>query len=196
MSSVFGKKGDAVSKSWSDLWDEDEEEEAERERQELLQQRREHNARSWSQESNDDDHTSRNRGLGEAKTCAIVNNRTPSPRARRPSNTHGFGFDGVDENDGFFFQGPHPPRYSPNRHPSRKVIIDKWAALGDRRRAYHPENKENGKPTQPVKFCAKKDFGLGFHDSGGWDKHARPRIQRKEDFEDLEWVGGWHDPHL
>ncbi|CAK7207418.1 cAMP-dependent protein kinase catalytic subunit [Sporothrix eucalyptigena] len=48
MSLVFGRK-DAVSKSWSDMWDEDAEEEEERLRQ--LEELKKLNARTWSQDS-------------------------------------------------------------------------------------------------------------------------------------------------
>jgi len=131
MSSMIGKKNEVVSKSWSDLWDEDEEEEAERERAEALEQRRAQNARSWSQESNDDDHTVRPRGLAEAKSSSIVHNRSTSPKTGRTGNPQTFGLDGVNENDGFFFEDHHSPRHSPSRKcPSRKPIMDKWAALG------------------------------------------------------------------
>ncbi|KAI9768475.1 MAG: hypothetical protein M1840_004885 [Geoglossum simile] len=200
MSSVIGKKSEVVSKSWSDLWDEDEEEEAERERAEALEQRRAQNARSWSQESNDDDCTVRLRGLAEAKPSSIVHNRSTCPKTGRTGNPHTFGFDGVNENDGFFFEDHHSPRHSPSRKcPSRKSIMDKWAALGDRRRAYHPDKNDIGKP-RSVKLGTKRDSGLGFsiHESGVWEKHARPRIihHTSGDADELEWFGGWHDLHL
>jgi serine/threonine protein kinase len=199
ISSVFGKKNEVVSKSWSDLWDEDEEEEAEREREEALEQRRTQNARSWSQESNDDDRTIRPRGLVEAKPCSIVNNRSPGPKTGRTGNPRTFGLDGVNENDDFFFEEHHSPRHSPSRKsPSRKSIMDKWAALGDRRRAYHPIKNKTEK-SGSVKLSTKRDSGLGFtvHDNGVWEKHARPRVHHvSDDVEELEWVGGWHDLHL
>lgn len=198
MSSVFGKKNEVVSKSWSDLWDEDEEEEAEREREEALEKRRAQNARSWSQESNDDGPTIRPRGLVEVKSYSIVNNRSPASRSRAAA-PRTFGFDGVNENDGFFFEDHHSPRHSPSRKSlSRKSIMDKWAALGDRRRAYHPD-KSNTEKSAAVKPAPKRDSGLGFtvYDSGVWEKHARPRIHNvSDDVEELEWVGGWHDLHL
>ncbi|KAI9862915.1 MAG: hypothetical protein M1813_004087 [Trichoglossum hirsutum] len=199
MSSVFGKKNEVVSKSWSDLWDEDEEEEAEREREEALKKRRAQNARSWSQESNDDDRTVRPRGLVEVKSYSIVNNRAPSPKTVRTGKPRTFGLDGVNENDGFFFEDHHSPRHSPSRKsPSRKSIMDKWAALGDRRRAYHPDSG-NAEKSGSVSLGTKRDSGLGFtvYDSGVWDKHARPRVHHiGDDTEELEWVGGWHDLHL
>ena len=47
---VFGRnKNDQISKSWSDLWDE--EEESENEELTVFEQRREQNSRSWSHES-------------------------------------------------------------------------------------------------------------------------------------------------
>ncbi|KAJ3521422.1 hypothetical protein NM208_g13294 [Fusarium decemcellulare] len=52
MSMVFGRRQDAVSKSWSDMWDEDEEEE---EREQQVQMLQELNARTWSQESKEEE---------------------------------------------------------------------------------------------------------------------------------------------
>ena len=138
MSLVFGRK-DAVSKSWSDLWDEDEEEEQARQMQNL----KEMNSRTWSQESKtntsavDDDNTPR-LGLSPATQSASlhVDSEIPSIDMALGSN--------IDEDlvaDGFFFQEalppketPQPPaRYSP---PSRRMSnVDKWEALGERRRA-------------------------------------------------------------
>ncbi|ETR97258.1 kinase-like protein, partial [Trichoderma reesei RUT C-30] len=48
MASVFGIQKDTVSKSWSDMWDEDEEEEQEQQRVNAL---KELNSRTWSHES-------------------------------------------------------------------------------------------------------------------------------------------------
>ncbi|MCJ1256670.1 hypothetical protein MMC24_004494 [Lignoscripta atroalba] len=130
MSMVFGKKDDVVSKSWSDLWDEDEED------MESPDARREYNSRSWSQESKDDP-TIRRSGLAEAKSSSFVNTRTRSP-------DHGYvgvQADGVNENDGFFFEDIPTPRRSPAYSPpSKRSIMDKWAALGNRRRAFHQDS--------------------------------------------------------
>jgi serine/threonine protein kinase len=144
MASVFGKKRELVSKSWSDLWDEEEEEE---------------NAIHMATEN---DHTSSNRGrvmglkeesdgratprqgLTEMKNPAIVNNsRNRTPDAVRARDDH------VSEHTGFIFEEDDIPvpatpvtpgnsRYSP---PSKRSAMDKWAALGERRKGYPTPSK-------------------------------------------------------
>ena len=138
LSSVFGKKHDSVSKSWTDMWDEDEEDDfvgAE----EALNKRREHNSRTWSLESNNEDVTIGRSALSEIKAPSVINSRNSSPQEKNSSNT-------FDEHDEFVFEdavAPQSttPRYSPpskrNVSPPRRSIMDKWAALGNRRRAYH-----------------------------------------------------------
>jgi serine/threonine protein kinase len=141
MSTVFGKKRDMFSKSWSDLWDEDEEENA-------VQSDNENEGtpsrgrRPWRE--NADGQDTPRQGLRELKNPATVNNgrnRTPIP-----SESHE---DHVSEHTGFVFEehdSPRPglpitpsgDRYSP---PSRRALADKWAALGDRRRNYPTPSK-------------------------------------------------------
>ncbi|KAL8693145.1 MAG: hypothetical protein Q9218_001965 [Villophora microphyllina] len=142
LSSIFGKKQDSVSKSWTDIWDEDEEDDFV-EAEEALQKRREHNSRTWSQESGDEDLTVCHPGLTELKTSSALNSRTHSPQ-------HGPFAEGLSDQEDFVFEdavAPHAastPRYSPpskrNISPPRRSIMDKWAALGNRRRAYHEDD--------------------------------------------------------
>jgi serine/threonine protein kinase len=137
MASVFGRQHDMVSKSWSDLWDEEEEEEEQHEKD--LKERQALNSRTWSHESKADDVevdvTPRREGLSEPKSSSFVNTRSRSPETAR---TTIIDIDHDIVNDGFFFQDAveppqaSPPRYSP---PSKRTTFDKWAALGDRRRA-------------------------------------------------------------
>ena len=217
ISSVFGKKDDSVSKSWSDLFDEDEEDYAQ---EQALEKRREHNGRTWSQESKEVEQPIRRSGLSEIKNSSAVNSRNQSPH-------HGQGCavtDSANENDGFFFQelaSPTAQRYSP---PSkRNKIMDKWADLGNRRRAYHQGNRVDSSDNTELArkrsaasgswrtglglkvgsesigggdFKARKDsVGIGGK-VFGWRRSSnreRPTQQRDED---TEWVGGWHDLHL
>ncbi len=106
MSLVFGRK-EAVSKSWSDLWDEEEEEQENREMLAL----KEMNSRTWSQESKsattavDDDNTPR-LGLSPATktTTVLADHDIPSIDVAIGAN--------IDEDltaDGFFFQDLPPP---------------------------------------------------------------------------------------
>ncbi|KAI9837473.1 MAG: hypothetical protein M1819_007121 [Sarea resinae] len=209
MASVFGKK-EAVSKSWSDLWDEDEEEQAQHQQERILQERRAQNARSWSQESKeqiDEDRTLRREGLAELTNSSSVNIRSGSPRGGRVG-TPGVSYDGISENDGFFFEDHHPPkpRYSP---PSKRSIMDKWEALGVRRRAYTNEKDSSSEPKKRLPAGSwRRDLGLGLSGRHGdvWDRkdwsstkdwrrdHHMHRDSNGES--DAEWVGGWHDLHL
>jgi len=140
MSLVFGRK-DAVSKSWSDLWDEEFEEEEEQAKQ--LQTLKEMNSRTWSHESTaapslaaDNDDTPR-QGLSPAtKTATFVNDEN-----KIPSIDDVFGHvDEDSEMDGLFLYEAPPAKEEPqlprNSTSSRRSDVDKWAALGERRRAH------------------------------------------------------------
>jgi hypothetical protein len=215
MSTVFGRKSDMVSKSWSEMYDEDTEDEEEGTQ---LQERQAQNARTYSHESNADDVTVRREGLSESKT--IVNLKSLE---REGSQTKSNDVDSDTVNDGFFFQDTRevrhysPPRYSP---PPKRVTVDKWAALGDRRRAYTGESKAEKSPNA---WRGRRNTGntnsSGFngHGQGVWDfkdraynNNNRTRVcpwvkdrdhysyqshrkDRVSDLGDLEWVGGWQD---
>ncbi|RKU47916.1 hypothetical protein DL546_009256 [Coniochaeta pulveracea] len=131
MSMVFGRK-DTVSKSWSDLWDEEEEEEQEAKHLETL---KEMNSRTWSHDSkvgeHDNDDTPR-QGLSPATKSAVLH--VPSIETTISDD-----IDGDLVADGFFFQEAPPAKESravkaPVSPPSRREGVDKWAALGERRR--------------------------------------------------------------
>jgi len=217
MASVFGKKNDMVSKSWSDLWDEDIEEEEEAEKQ--LKARQMQNARTWSHESRHEDDTIRRGGPLEPKSSSFVNIQKVNPESGRIVAND---VDGDLVADGFFFhdtspksvQLPHSPRYSP---PSKRTTFDKWSALGERRRAYTGTSESE---KSPELWKARRNIGFsGFTGSGVglWDNKANivskdkarecpwvrvrdPHEPRKgklvRDHGDLEWVGGWNDLHL
>ncbi|KAH8879408.1 kinase-like protein [Thozetella sp. PMI_491] len=139
MSMVFGRK-ETVSKSWSDMWDEDVEEQEHTRQLEAL---KEMNSRTWSHDSTaavdkTSDDTPR-AGLSPATKSA-----TMSTEQDIPSIDSTLAAGNIDEDlgaDGFFFQEalplqelPQPAaRYSP---PPKRSNVDKWAALGERRRAY------------------------------------------------------------
>jgi len=121
-----------VSKSWSEMWDEDIEEEEEHEKE--LKDRQALNSRTWSHESQTKKSGSPTRrvGLSETKSSSFLNMRSLLEAADTTND-----IDDDIVNDGFFFQDTtprqsSPPRYSP---PSKRSTFDKWAALGDRRRA-------------------------------------------------------------
>ncbi|MCJ1361442.1 hypothetical protein MMC16_000542 [Acarospora aff. strigata] len=205
LSMNFGDKNTTTSKSWSDLWDEEEEEGTDHE--DSLQSRREHNSRSWSQESKDDDPTIRRGGLAELKNSSFVNTRTRSPE-QNGVYANSTVFDGMNQNDGFFFEDrgpPATPRYSP---PSKRGIMDKWAALGNRRRASQSNNTP-GTSKRSVMGSWRKEGGMEFgYDGGVWDRktHVKGSVKdwrcdmnrqyQPHSRDDEEWVGGWHDLHL
>ncbi|TVY86408.1 Serine/threonine-protein kinase [Lachnellula willkommii] len=222
MASIFGRNADMVSKSWSDLWDEDiEEEEEEAEKQ--LKTRQTQNARTWSQESShesrSDDNTIR-RGPLETKSASIVNIAKANCEAQQLAAND------IDDDlvaDGFFFHDTPPtstildqsPRYSP---PIKRSTFDKWSALGERRRAVTGTSELEKSPDL---WKGRRNVGLGFtgFGAGVWDNKANsiskdkvrecpwikdsPRAREryvirkdKQLLGDLEWVGSLHDIHL
>lgn len=205
LSMIFGDKSKTESKSWSDMWDE--EEESGTDQEDALQSRREHNSRTWSQESKDDDPTIRRGGLAELKSSSFVNSRTRSP-GHDGVNADSNGLDGVIQASGFFFEErapPTTPRYSP---PSKRSIMDKWAALGNRRRASQ-SSKTPGTAKRLAMGSWRKEVGLESGFGGGlWErknhvggsvKDWRRDVQQQHpqhSRDDEEWVGGWHDLHL
>ncbi|KEY67298.1 hypothetical protein S7711_04551 [Stachybotrys chartarum IBT 7711] len=203
MATVFGRRSEAVSKSWSDMWEEDEEEEERVHQMETLQ---ELNSRTWSQESKVEE---------------------PKPEPKESSTTVHVIKGNVDDDlvvDDFFFQkavpaattvAVSPPRYSP---PSKRIQYDKWAALGERRRAQGTKSAAENTPAAP-KARRLVNFGFKSYEAGVlehsnhhnklWPKEGREgkdrikdspwnktrdwnwRRDRRNDLGDVEWVGGW-----
>ncbi|KAK3216791.1 hypothetical protein GRF29_1g954081 [Pseudopithomyces chartarum] len=226
MASVFGKKRDVISKSWSDLWDEEDDEITIEEIENSFTPRKEQMA--VQSEAGSGVSTPRG-GLSELKNPAMVNNsRSRSPQPNSVSLSH------VSEQTGFIFEehGAALPRYSP---PSKRTAADKWAALGDRRRSPQSPHNTPQKPaktpsksiksTQPTPISTQKrsragswrrpiHWGPGSQpenadiwsksktkDSDPWslskDWRRHPApMPLQDDIGDLEWVGGWNDLHL
>ncbi|KAI5864626.1 kinase-like protein [Durotheca rogersii] len=222
LSSVFGRQKDTVSKSWSDMWDEEEEEEEE-ERARQVQALNKLNSRTWSQESKEEARTPQQDPVSLHQAPASVNEK---PEASPVNDTISNDIDGDLVADGFFFHEPvvieqpehFPPRYSP---PSKRSCLDKWAALGERRRAYA------GAPVpKSLDFTIKsrRQFGFNFNNSHGvgigiWDHTTQAQNQhhkwnnrdraplrecpwnkgrdgnwrkdKRHDFGEVEWVGHW-----
>lgn len=176
-----------VSKSWSDLWDEDEEEANQ------LETLKELNSRTWSHESKtevndnsgvDNDDTPR-QGLSPAAESASLHLEDESPSiAAAISND-------IDEDlisDGFFFHDAPPAKkqsstapYSP---PSKRDNFDKWAALGEKRRAVAGNNHKSGSSKSPESmFKSENRVGnsslfasMAGHGVSGFDGHfATPK---------------------
>ena len=135
MSIVFGTNEDGVSKSWSDLYDEDLEEEEDA--------RRAFNGLNFSQESIDEDPTIHRSTLFKTRDESFVNVSTIGSQIDSFNDSS----DGLNkENEGTLTavptatpRPPNSPSYSP---PSKRSIMDKWAALGNRRRGFTNESKE------------------------------------------------------
>ena len=177
MSSIFGRKSEMVSKSWSDLWDEDIEEEEEAEQ---LKARQIQNARTYSHDSvKEEDETVRQGGPLQQKSASFVNiSKLDTAAAAAPP----VDIDADLVADGFFFhdtpqkeQQPVPqqqhyysPRYSP---PSKRTTFDKWSALGERRRAYTGATEAE---KSPEAWKVRRNLGTGFSGFGPgvWDNKA------------------------
>jgi len=216
LASIFGKKNEVVSKSWSDLWDEDiEEEEEEADKQ--LKARQMQNARTWSHESKHDEDDTIRRPPLEPKSSSFVN--IAKPDVVTAAND----IDGDLVADGFFFHDTpkemvipqYSPRYSP---PPKRTTGDKWSKLGERRRAYTGTSDSE---KSPELWKARRNVGLGFSGFGAgvgvWDKlnttvkdtGARDKGKGcpwakeksrdhgyKRHGNDTEWAGGFTDLHL
>lgn len=207
MASVFGKKRDVVSKSWSDLWDEEEE---------LALSETENTVvgptkapaveeKKWTRGSESGLSTPR-AGLVEVKNPEVVHNS----RNRSPFNFRRID-ERVSEQTGFIFEDHHgnKDRHSPL---SKRSIMDKWAALGDRRRGAATPQKPTPatQQQQPRKrnrtSSWRRQVGWGTHntDSGVWERKdwslskdwRQHSNHLNDDIGDLEWVGGWNDLHL
>jgi len=133
-SSLFKKVDKVVSKSWSDLWDEEEEELSHAENSDneawadsitpqVTSPTRPTSVRHWADDSSDGRSTPR--GLAELNPATAHNSRKRSPTGLRNLED-----DEVSEQTGFIFE-EHSAKYSP---PGRTNLLQKWAALGDFRR--------------------------------------------------------------
>jgi serine/threonine protein kinase len=228
LSMVFGrnKKSDQISKSWSDLWDEEEESEGE---DTAFQQRREQNSRSWSHESTlAGSSSSLTTGLREPQSSSILNSRSqPSPSSAASSR------ESLDKpaDSGTTAVSPKAIPWTARtaRTSPKKSSLDKWAALGDKRRNFKPADASLEAKRFPNSMTWRKDWGLGSSgfDYGSWakkesspfqDRRRRPFLRREwrrdsletqkpvkvkhnPDYhgsvdEDLDLIGGWHDLHL
>jgi serine/threonine protein kinase len=152
-----------VSKSWSDLWDEEEEEANQ------LETLKELNSRTWSHESKtevndnsgiDNDDTPR-QGLSPAAKSASLHLEDDSPSIAAAI------YDDIDDDlisDGFFFHDAPPAKQSqqltPYSPPSKRDNFDKWAALGEKRRAV-AGNNYNSVPFKGPESTFKSENRVG-----------------------------------
>ena len=127
MASIYAPEHN-MSKSWSDLWDE----EAEESEAEVEDARRAYNNLNWSSDALHEEETLRPSDI-------ITNTAITSPRASSPALkpltvfAGGAGANSSDEDvSSPGTPSPKSPAYSP---PAKRSVLDKWAALGNRRRA-------------------------------------------------------------
>jgi len=88
----------------------------------------------------------------------------------------------------------------------KRSDVDKWAALGDRRRNYRSDEETvpRLKKQRSMNLSWRRDSGPSSPQA--WrnpflDKEWRPKAKLNSDYhgsvdEDLDLVGGWHDLHL
>lgn len=143
MASVFGGK-DTVSKSWSDLWEEEEEEHQEEERARQLRALKKMNSRTWSQDSKAEDDDTPRQGLSPAVKSSILAVDSHIPLVEEAIDMDG------DLPDGFFFQDATPVKlhelHPPHSPPPKRDALEKWAKLGERRRAFTGNKESMPKP--------------------------------------------------
>jgi len=235
MASVFGKKRDAFSKSWSDLWDEEEEFAIE----DIENDYPRFPGLPEHDQENEHEHgsglTTPRNGLSELKNPAMVNNIRSRIRSRTPRGDQRR-IDHVSQQTGFIFDEDHspappkyeahspaPPKYSP---PSKRSALDKWAALGDKRRGQNqqhtpqsqsvphhtPQKHSKPKHTQATPTPARKRRMTGSSNkrphwgpsqpdnTGMWDKfekwNSSKDWRQHNDPIPFSWNGGCHQHHL
>ena len=205
MASMFPATN-SVSKSWYDIWDEE---------MEQSQQRSSiRSERLISEPAPDvDDHL----GLGisshritDVKAVESDKASTGERNYQPPTTDHGGddarngAVDGSGRHDDFIHV-EHPRRMFVSRsRPSpssiRPDIMDRWAALGQRRRAFNASSLNP--PTTPSGsmaargFAGKSSGSDGIDHGSGTSWNNRQAVRECDDAGELEWVGGWHDFHL
>ncbi|EGS20535.1 serine/threonine protein kinase-like protein [Thermochaetoides thermophila DSM 1495] len=210
---VFGRK-DAVSKSWSDLWDEEFEEEEER-KQQLQILKEEMNSRTWSHESTaspspsvENDDTPRQGMSPVTKTASLVKDENKAASADAYNNSVG---EDPDTDGLFFYEAPPAPKEEPQkltqpqpvpepqpiptRHhvpPSKRSDIDKWALLGERRRAYAAGSSSVKVPDVPLR--TGRQVGTGFPASSPPKGHGVFDVYNESSHHDSFYVSGGKSP--
>ena len=214
LSSIFGKKDSSISKSWTDIWDEDEEIQsglAEEGKQVV-------------------DVTEAQPSPVEVTRATEVENRGADLRSRDVNKKEDHvTADGASDNEVFVFEDSalrysppskrstevRSPKQEPDSPISKRNIMDKWAALGNRRRAFNVEVEPQ--PDGKSKWMSSRDWRTGFglkvfSSSSGrmgaftWDRESRKEwasakvrnwhqgpkghLESKDSLgADIEWVG-------
>ena len=207
LSNLFSKKHDEVSKSWTDIYDEDEEESTTHGTDVLGSAQPHEDILESSIAKNHVEADPSGTSL-----AATVQTRASSSEQQRPRTS---GDSGSDEIFSFEEAPSSPPSKKTTESPlSKKAIMDKWAALGTRRRQF--KQSDNNVAEDPKKRSStsnwRSGFGLkkfsGAHSAGDrvgqkeaaharvldWRKHTvAPQHRPFEDVGwDIEWVGDRH----
>lgn len=218
LSMVFGNKGtDQISKSWSDMWDEDESENDDL----AVFQRREQNSRSWSRDSQEPTPP----GLREQDSATSTRPQV-SDLSVDHLEIHHMSLD--EDSELSDSSASSTPRAAVNSTPVSSKA-DKWSKLGDVRRNYQIEEPRKYKlrksrevfgPKTVLANARRHDWGRGtsgFHqakskplsspdtrrrqllEQNDWRSHATQRSTPTYDGsvdDDFDLVGGWHETHF
>lgn len=204
MASVFGKK-EVVSKSWSDMYDE----EFEEEQDDQFVDRHAQNARTFSHDEITLDESAAQFDMDEEKVVLAAKSSSSVNIKATPTDVDSdheiiSDIDGDNVNDGFFFQNSSPVvkestgLYSP---PCKRksAPTDKWAALGARRRAYTGQSASKA----PDIWRGKRSVGMassattsssGFGAFGVWD-HKPAATGNGNKGKDGSWIRGKDTHH-
>ncbi|EZF28660.1 serine/threonine protein kinase [Trichophyton interdigitale MR816] len=164
MSLVFGKgSSDQVSKSWSDLWDEEESELEEA----RLRNRQAQNSRTWSKESNTPDIAGL--GLSEIEESSSMLNVQPIPIVKDEKKKN-IAVTPVTPSKprSVLRDGSNTPVPQGRHSPSKNTILDKWAALGKKRMNHTPEKDYRAASTPKSKAPSWRKEPQ--YDHGTWTK--------------------------
>lgn len=178
IASLFGRKK-LESKSWSDLWEEEEEERQELERHQNVTHRPQPIKVSAlsTVDSSEDGRSTPRAFVGELKNSGLKSRSSSTESKDSKRDDH------ISEHTGFIFDD-HPATaassvpnsaFSRPSPPARRSFIDKWSALGDRRRGTMESTAAPSKPTKPVvidpakrRFSSshwRRSFGKGLSQS-------------------------------
>lgn len=139
LASMFSKH-DTVSKSWGDMWDEEMEEEPEDDEEEEdaraknVKSRQALNSRTWSHDSESDNHSTPRQVLQSRRPTDI--NIEAAMAATERLSFERSDDEAVEEDMFVFDTTPARKSHSPHRYspPTKRSPVDKWSALGERRR--------------------------------------------------------------
>lgn len=212
--SMWKNNNDTISKSWSDLWEEDEEEV-----ENQIKVRQMQNSRTWSRESKPECE------LKHFEVSKKYSDRLHGDSVHREKS---FDINGDMICDGLFFDGNiqdsrNSKINSFNSPPPKKQPIDKWSALGERRRAFtgpsvpdkelgflhrDAEVREDSRPMPAHSFVRyqkgylHKDSGFKFKGKGcPWSRervcvNSMGRVKRQMNPADFGLVGGSKQPYM